>query len=124
MRITPLLPQVLASERLWADLFEEVDQVLNVPAERRIKKLANRHNIDALLDTVRGKVVPITVVNDGDTRGLITNIAEFLGYAYRDGGKLDTIEYYRFVEESTRFIHEKGTEEYLNFFSFSGRHSI
>ena len=89
MRITPLLPQVLANERIWADLFEEVDQVLNAPAERRIKKLANRHNIDALLDTVRGKVVPITVVNDGDTRGLITNIAEFLGYAYRDGGKLD-----------------------------------
>ena len=101
MRISPLLPKILANEQLWADLFEEVDQILNVPAEKRINKLANRYNIDSLLNTIRGRPVPITVVDDADTRGLITHIAEFLGYAYRDGGKLDTIEYYRFVEEST-----------------------
>ena len=118
MQISPILPKVLSSEPIWADLFKVVDEVLNTPTESRINKLAQRHNIDALLDTVRGRPVPIDLVEDSDTRALITNIAEVLGYAYRDSGKLNTIEYYRFVEESTRFIHDKGTEQYLNFFSF------
>lgn len=118
MKITPLLPSSIGEEAIWKALFEVADEVSHETVAERIRKFKNRHNIDQLVQYERDQLTSLQFDSNDETTQLITTFANLLGYAYKDGGKLQPDEYLRFVESATQFNSEKGISTFLDYFSY------
>ena len=143
MRISDILPKVLAESPAWSELMEVMDQVIGETAEHRINAMANQRNMDYIrnivvasepelgdtsavlnpdanaADQVQADSTGISYVNlSDDALAHLARIAAFIGYSYRDDGVLTAEEYYRFIDAFSSFLPYAGTNLFIEFFSF------
>ena len=143
MKISDILPKVLAESPAWSELMEVMDQVVGETAEHRINAMANQRNMDYIrnivvasepelgdtsavlnpdaneADRIQADYTGISYVDlSDDALEHLARIATFIGYSYRDDGVLTAEDYYRFIDAFSSFLPYAGTNLFVEFFSF------
>lgn len=127
MPISSLLPDIIIDEPIWKSLFETMDLIVANTAETRIKKFKDRHNIESFS-------IVSTIENDEDFGGSfyvnqlkdtsdevelgIRYLSYLTGFNLQDYGKLEGDSFLRMVESTISYIPVKGTNQWVNFFSY------
>lgn len=124
MKISHILPELLAESSIWRNVFETADIVVGGPIETRIAKIRDRRSFETLLTNQTDVIRAIDIGDDTDTQTKIAALAFLLGLTNLIEDGFSSEIYTRFVEEAARFIQDKSTKKFINFFSYVFNASI
>ena len=129
MRIKHILPKILSESDVWNTVFDVADTVVGGPLETRIDKIKNRRNYDwftrrnikeSLNVNSSGEYILRRILidnNEGDIQKLVADFSYLIGFeTYFEDFPTDS--FVRFLSEFVRFIQDRHTFRFADFFSY------